>query len=104
MAKLKFQPNPTFELHLSVPIWGQIENEDITVTVKHLPESEYLKLFDDKGTVEYVGFAHKMVVGWDMDKEFNTENLNEVLDNYPQVQKLIFAKYEEERYRIFLKN
>lgn len=97
-CKLKLQPNPTFELLVSVPVAGKLENEDVVFKVKTVPES---KLNDIVGEgVLYADFAKEIVVGWDIDAEFNEQNLMILFDNYPQAAFSLFDAYGKEYYKV----
>lgn len=101
-SKLKLQPNPTFELLVSVPVAGKLENEDVIFTVKALPES---KLNEITGNgVLYTDFGKEMVIGWDIDAEFSEENLMILFDNYPQSARLLYEAYGKEVYKLAEKN
>ncbi|SSY80299.1 phage tail assembly chaperone [Alysiella crassa] len=101
-SKLKLNPNPTFELLVSVPVAGKLENEDVLFTVKHLPQTKLAEMFDDG--IVYREFGKEMVTGWDIDAPFNQDNLMILFDNYPQSAFLLFKAYEAEYYKAAGKN
>ncbi|RRD90430.1 phage tail assembly chaperone [Conchiformibius steedae] len=99
MAKLKFQPNPTFKLLVSVPIAGQLEDEEVTFTVKYLTRKQLGEMVEkaDESLYDYLCRSLKyLVVGWDLDVEFNEQNLDILLDNYPQIPERFKDKYLKE--------
>lgn len=101
-SKLKLQPNPTFELVVSVPVAGKLENEDVIFTVKFLPESKLNEITGEG--VPYADFGKEIVAGWDIDAEFNEANLMILFDNYPQSARLLFEAYGKEVFKAAEKN
>lgn len=110
MAKLKFTPNPTFELLVSVPIAGESEDEEVTFTVKYLTGKERHELFkfnvdgNETLTDYFIRLLKQIVLGWDLDKEFNEKNLDTLLDNYPQIPMIFKEKYLNECWGVAEKN
>ena len=101
-SKLKLNPNPTFELVVAIPVAGKLENEDIIFTVKFLPESKLNEITGEG--VLYADFGKEIVVGWDIDAEFNEANLMILFDNYPQSARLLFEAYGKEVFKAAEKN
>lgn len=113
MAKLKFQPDPTFELPVSLPVAGQEEKAEAVFTVKYLSYSQVDNLFSaakeggGDNVNDFLGFsdfARQVVTGWNIDKEFNADNLNRLLDNYPNLAEILCEEYFEEYYKARRKN
>lgn len=109
MAKLKFTPNPTFELLVSVPIAGQSENEEITFTVKYITKKESEKLHtkykaEENDYLYYWNMTKSLVVGWDLNIEFNEQNLDILLDSYPQIPQKFNLEYFREYWGLAEKN
>lgn len=104
MAKLKLQPNPTFNLLVSIPIAGQIENDDVQFKVKALSNSALLDLGKNSDDYTFTDFVKDVVVGWDLDAAFTPQNLLLLLDNYPQAALLINKAYLNEFYKEAEKN
>lgn len=101
-SKLKLNPNPTFHLKVSIPVAGQEQSEDVVFTVKALPQSKLDELTGEG--ILYGDFVQKIVVGWDIEAEFNQDNLMILLDNYPASGRLIFECYGKEIFKVAEKN
>lgn len=101
-SKLKLNPNPTFELLVSVPVAGKLENEDVIFTVKALSQSKLNELTGEG--VLYTDFGKAVVSDWDIDAPFNQENLLILFDNYPQLARLLFEAYGKEMFKAAEKN
>ncbi len=95
----KLKPNPTFKANVSIPSTdgaGVIEFE-----FKHKTRKEVKTYFESLGE----GDAAKsdtealsdLIVGWgkSVDCEYNAENLETLLDNYPAAAKVIFEAYNK---------
>lgn len=102
VSKLKLNPNPTFDIIVSIPVAGQLQDEDVTFTVKALPQSKLDELTGEG--VLYSDFVKAIVTDWDINAPFNQDNLMILLDNYPQSGKLIFDGYGKEYYKAAEKN
>lgn len=102
--KLTLQPNPTFELMISVPVAGALEKKNVLFTVKHLPQSQLEAEFDGDDGFIYSEFGKKMVTDWDIDAEYNESNLLILFDNYPNLARLLFETYIKEYYKAAEKN
>ncbi|MBI4291326.1 MAG: hypothetical protein HY661_07605 [Betaproteobacteria bacterium] len=79
--KLKLIANPTFKATVGIPIAGG-DPVQIEFTFKHRTKSaldEFVKSRADKGDAE--SFM-AMVEGWELEDEFNAENVELLLQNY----------------------
>lgn len=101
--KLTLNPTPTFELNISIPVAGQLENADVTLTVKHYPQSKLNDLLGEDGII-YADFAREVLAGWDLDEELTPQNLDKVVDNYPHFARAVFEEYGKEYYKAAEKN
>lgn len=100
--RLSVKPNPTFELLVSVPVAGRVDNEDVVFTVKSVPESKLNEMTGEG--VLYADFAKEIVVGWDLEDKFSKENLMIYLDYRPRAALLLYQAYGAEFYKAAEKN
>jgi len=84
MAKLKLNPEPTFKAKVGIPVPGA-GKAPVEFVFKHRSREqikEWMKAqaeSDDQDTDTVMDFA----VGWDLDDEFNAENVTKLCNNYP---------------------
>lgn len=81
MAKLTLVANPTFKAKVGVPVAGSSPVE-VEFVFKHRTKTaldEFIKSRADKPDAE--SFL-AMVDGWNLDDEFNAENVELLLQNY----------------------
>lgn len=81
MAEFKFVPEATFKIDVEIPQLGK-DPGVLTVTFRHKKASEIQALLDDK-ILSNGEFVFDIMAGWAFPEEFNKENLNEFLENYP---------------------
>lgn len=95
MAKFKLIADPTFRCEVSIPRPG-LDDGQISFDFKHYSVDK-LTVFEselkDKPIIE---FMMKIVSGWNLDEEFNQENLNILLNNYPAAWQAITNTYYKE--------
>lgn len=121
---LKFNPNPTFNLTVLVPVAGQENPEDMPLTVKHLKPVEYSDLVkktgekmakaadkEGKQIEAMVDCLEAMIAGWSwtdngepVDVPLTRENIENVLANYPAFYHSVVAQYGQELYKVREKN
>lgn len=121
---LKFIPNPTFRLVVTVPVAGQDKGEEIPLIVKHMKPSEYAAVV--KETVEKMVKAEnddetqiktmveallKVITGWEwtdegkpVDVPLSEENIATVIANYPAFYSSVVEQYGQELYKVREKN
>lgn len=102
-SKLKLIPNPTFKHIVAVPVAGG-ESESVEFVFKHKKQSEINAMFAPEN-IEGVGqdpikadteFLLEFVAAWNVDAEFNQDNVALFLENYSGVVHLIFREYANE--------
>lgn len=101
-SKLKLNPNPTFDIIVSIPVAGQLQDEDVTFTVKALPQSQLDELTGEG--VLYSDFVKAIVTDWDIDAPFSADNLAILFDNYPAAARAIYEAYGKEFFKVVEKN
>lgn len=93
-AKFQLQPKPVFKAHVNIPRAGE-EDGVLTFTFKHKPVKELAELESLEGKTA-VDFLLDITEGWALPDEFNRENLEVLLDNYPGAMKAIVSTYYQE--------
>lgn len=81
MAKLKLDPNPTFDWAVSIPVPGA-DPVPVRFTFKHRSREAVLKWFDEAKDKNDVDTVMDVAVGWELDDEFNRENVERLCTNY----------------------
>lgn len=95
MAKFKLVADPTFKCKVLIPRPGQ-EDGQIEVTFKHYIRNELIELEDELKDKPIIDFAMKLVSGWSLDEEFNKDNMQILLNNYPAAIQAITTTYYKE--------
>ncbi|OCG28205.1 hypothetical protein A9G11_11925 [Gilliamella sp. wkB108] len=95
MAKFKLVAEPTFKCKVSIPRPGQ-ENGQIEFTFKHYKLSDITKFEEELKDKSVAEFVMKIVTGWSLDEEFNQDNMEILLNNYPAAIQAITDIYYKE--------
>ena len=95
MAKFKLVADPTFKCSVLIPRAGQSDGEIILV-FNHYSIDELTKFETALKDKPVIDFMMKIVSGWNLDEEFNQENLNILLNNYPAAWRAIIDTYYRE--------
>ncbi|HCI6019538.1 TPA: hypothetical protein NPN74_001580 [Klebsiella quasipneumoniae subsp. quasipneumoniae] len=93
-TEFKLTPNPTFKATVKIPRAGDGDGE-LTFTFKHHPLNELA----DKEKLEgktALDFITEIATGWALGDEFNRENLETLMNNYPGALKAITETYYRE--------
>ncbi|MEQ4625159.1 MULTISPECIES: phage tail assembly chaperone [Providencia] len=94
MAKLTYNPNPTFEHTVKITLPDGKQGE-LPFIFHHKKMSE----LDEMGKAENLtdaGFLLKIAKGWGFkEHEFNNDNITEFFDNYPGAAFEIFTSYRQ---------
>lgn len=92
MAKFKLKIGALPDFKLKVPfVLPNGSDCDITFTVRHKKSSDVEELFD-KGAnnLEFIKF---LCVGWDLEEEFNDENIGELCSLFPSIPLMLPQEY-----------
>ena len=81
MAKLKLNPNPTFTAKVPIPVPGQAP-ANVEFTFKHRTRTQTLDWFENKANCGDVDLIMDCVASWELDDEFNAENVGRLCDAY----------------------
>lgn len=95
MAKLKLNPEPTFKSKVGIPVPGARPAE-VTFTFKHRTRDESIAWIEGSRNDNDVDSVMECVVGWDLEDEFNAENVGRLCNNYPGSGLAIIATYLDE--------
>lgn len=82
MAKFKLKPVSDFKLPIKF-VMPNGDEAEIVFTVKHEKASAVNSLFQQETPPSDLEFIKQFATGWDLDEEFNDENLNEAIEFFP---------------------
>lgn len=80
-AKLKLTPDPTFKAPVSIPVPGS-QDASVVFTFKHRTREAVLAWLEQDKDAGDVATVNAVAMGWDLDDEFNDENINRLCQNY----------------------
>ena len=99
MPKKKFSldPEPTFKTKVGIPVHG-VGVADIEFTFKHRTQAAFTELFNGIGenNPNGVDIVMDIAAGWDLDWDFNRDNVERMLSNYMGSLRAIIEKYSAE--------
>ncbi|WP_275150683.1 phage tail assembly chaperone [Citrobacter koseri] len=114
-AKFTLTPKPTFKLSVNIPRPGE-DDGLVTLTVRHKTRKQ-LKDMEDalKNAAEQVDnsvdqadapldYLAEIIESWNIDSEYNRDNLALLLENYPRAFDSIVSAYTKELYSVREKN
>ena len=81
MAKLTLAVNPTFPVTVSIPKAGE-PAVTLKLTCKHRTKAQLDEFIKSRADKEDVTTIQDMATGWDLDDEFNAENIECMCQNY----------------------
>ena len=81
MAKLKLDPNPTFDASVNVPVPGS-DPVPVRFTFKHRSRSACMEWFKAAADKSDVDILLDVASGWELDDAFTRENVERLCDNY----------------------
>ncbi len=98
MPKLKLIPNPTFQTKVAIPVAGG-ESADVLMTFVHRTRDE-IKVFRETrdAKTDEQSFMD-MVTAWDLEDEFNAENVTKLLQNYAGAGVATYLRYMDELHK-----
>ena len=80
MAKFKLIADPTFVSKVPIPVAGEAPIE-IKFTFKHRTKDELEQFAKDRINKSDVETVMEMATGWELDDEFNADNVQMLLQN-----------------------
>jgi hypothetical protein len=103
-SKFQLDASPTFTAAVNIPMHGQ-GSTPIAVKFKHRDREQMKALIEaHKEDVTNVRAVLDVAVGWDLDDEFNEENVAKLDRNYQGAALAITTKYMTEIYQARLGN
>ncbi|HAV2159516.1 TPA: hypothetical protein JHK28_000146 [Enterobacter cloacae] len=117
--KLKYEPNPTFKFDVQIPVAGQDEPGELTMTFRHLQPKQWSDVYaksqesmvaaaEDGDSEKQVGFMAAAIMeiaaGWAWEQEFNLEHVSATLKNYPAFYASVMQQYGEELWKVRAKS
>lgn len=93
-TKFSLQPKPTFKATVKIPRPGDAAGE-LTFTFKHhtLDVLRDLEKLEDKTAIDFIC---EIAEGWALPEEFNRENIDVLMQNYPAAMTAITETYYRE--------
>lgn len=81
MAKLKLVAAPTFKAKVGIPVAGG-KAVDVEFVFRHRTKSELDEFIKTRAEKSDADSFMDMCSGWDLDDEFNKENVEQLLESY----------------------
>jgi Phage tail assembly chaperone len=103
MAKLKLVPAPTFCAKVGIPMAGG-EAVQVEFTFKHRTRDALDEFIRTRAERDDIESFLAMVEGWELEDEFNRENVILLLQNYIGAGLAVYRTYVEELVQAKLKN
>lgn len=93
--KFKLQPDPTFNQNVGIPVHGK-GTMDVSFTFKHRTREEFSEFTANTKDIGDVDYILAVATGWDLDQEFNRENINTLVQNYMGAPGAVAVVYTQE--------
>lgn len=103
MAKLTLNAAPTFKAKVGVPVAGGA-SVDVEFTFRHRTKKQLEEFVQGISGQKDVDTFMAMVIGWELEDEFNPANVEKLLDNYIGAALAIYQAYLEELVKAKEKN
>lgn len=94
MPKLTLNPNPTFASKVEVPIAGGFA--DVVMTFKHMERPKFAEWIKDLYKKNRVDIVLEIASDWDLDDEFNLDNVTALDNRYMGAANAIIERYMKE--------
>lgn len=113
--KLNFEPTPTFKLTIEIPVAGQDEGGELTMTFNRLKPDDFSKIHNDalndmsaaakNGEVEtardvMIVALQSVATGWAWKQPFDADNISATLGNYPAFFSAVMQQYAAEMWKM----
>lgn len=97
MAKLKLDPNPTFDYAVAIPVAGG-DPVAVRFTFKHRSRKDVLAWVESLKDSESTDVDQVMAVatGWELDDAFTREHVEALCENYGGASRAILDTYMRE--------
>lgn len=95
MAKIKLEADPTFKAPVGIPVPGS-SPALVEFTFKHRTRDAVLKWLEESRDASDVETVKAMATAWELDDEFNDENIAKLCNNYAGAGFAIVQAYLDE--------
>ena len=95
MAKISLTPNPTFDAIVPIPVPGA-KPAPVRFTFKHRTRDEVTKWWQGAKEKQDSEMVADCLVAWELDDEFNRENIERLCNNYAGAAIAILEAYAGE--------
>lgn len=92
MARLKLIAEPTFPAKVEIPLAGGA-TADVSLTFKHRTRKQLDDYVNSRSGKTDVESFMDIVVGWDLEDEFNAANVELLLENHISVALAVYRAY-----------
>jgi len=98
MSKIKFKlvPDPTFEWPVPIPVAGA-KPVPVTFIFKHRDRDAYKAFIENLSEMDDETIIQSLAVGWELEDEFNDENISKLLKNYHGAARAVLNEYINEQ-------
>ena len=103
MAKLSLVANPTFHAKVCIPVAGG-DPVEVVFSFKHRTKDELDEFIKTRADKPDLDSFMEMIVGWNLEEEFNTENVETLLQNYVGTALATYRVYIDELIGARVKN
>ena len=95
MAKIRLNPDPTFKTKVSIPVPGA-SPAPVEFTFKHRTREAIVAWMDEVKDKTDVELVQDVASAWELDDEFNAENIARLCNNYAGAGTSILSAYISE--------
>lgn len=95
MAKLKLNADPTFKAKVGIPVPGR-DAVSVEFTFKYRNRDELSAFIEELQSLKDPEAVQAIASAWELDDEFNAENVERLCRNYPGSASAIFDVYLRE--------
>lgn len=95
MGKLKLVASPTFKAKVGIPVAGG-KAVDVEFVFRHRTKTELDEFIKTRAEKSDVDSFLDMIAGWDLEDEFNADNVQLLLENYIGAAVTTYRAYIDE--------
>lgn len=95
MAKIRLEPNPTFDAPVLIPVPGG-EPVPVRFTFRHRTRDAVKEWVDSLAERTDPQIIEDVASGWELDDDFTAENIDRLCQNYGGAAQAIFETYLRE--------
>lgn len=94
-TKLRLDPSPTFVATVEVPVPGE-KAVPVKMTFKHMSRDQLESHMKSKESLTDADAILTVASGWDLEEEFNAENIDKALQSYHAFGRVVLSTYINE--------